>query len=107
MDAFPDLRIVAAHFGGLHMLEESRRWLLGKNVYFDMSWYPGMEDLDPEEIVGWIEAHGSDKILFATDYPTTDTRKQIEWANALPLSGEDKERIFYKNAQDLFGVSLE
>ena len=38
LDMFPNLTVVAAHFGGLHMLEESKKHLLGKDVYFDMSW---------------------------------------------------------------------
>lgn len=105
MEAFPDLTIVAAHFGGLHMLEESKKHLLGKDVYFDMSWYPSTDQLDPGEIVDMMQTHGMDKILFGSDYPTTDAQKEIDWAMNLPLSDAERELVFYKNAQRLFDIA--
>lgn len=104
LDMFPKLRVVAAHFGGLHMLDEVRKYLLGKELYLDTTWYPSVTELNREEIVQLIKEHGSHRILFGTDFPTGETREQIEWVSKLPLSAEDKELIFYKNAKRLFGI---
>jgi predicted TIM-barrel fold metal-dependent hydrolase len=104
LDMFPKLKVVAAHFGGLHMLEEVRKYLLGKELYFDTAWYPSVTELNPQEIAQLIKEHGSHKILFGTDYPAVDAKEQIDWVSNLPLSAEDKELIFYKNAKRLYGI---
>lgn len=104
LDAFPKLKVVAAHFGGLEMLEESRKHLIGRNLYIDTAWTPSVEALDPNLIAELITEHGSDKVLFATDFPMTDGKRQLEWVLGLPLSDEDKERILWKNAQELFAI---
>lgn len=104
LDMFPKLKVVAAHLGGLHMLDEVRKYLLGKELYLDTTWYPSVTELNPQEIAQLIQEHGSHKILFGTDYPTANVKEQIEWVSKLPLSEEDKELIFYRNAKRLFGI---
>lgn len=104
LDLFPKLKVVAAHFGGLHMLEEVKKYLLGRQLYFDTVWTPEKEGLDKKEIVHLIREHGTNKILFGTDFPIFNTKEQIEWFSSLPLGSEEKEMIFYKNAQRLFEI---
>jgi len=104
LDTFPKLKVVAAHFGGLDMLEAARKHLLGRELYFDTSWFPSVEVLDRNEIAELIQQHGSSKVLFGSDYPTTEIEKQIRWISDLPLSAEDKELIFHKNAQRLLDI---
>jgi uncharacterized protein len=104
LELFPKLKVVAAHFGGLHMLEEVKKHLLGKELYFDTVWPPGSPDLDKKEIALFIKRHGSHKVLFGTDFPIYNTKEQLEWVSSLPLSLEDQELIFCKNAQRLFGI---
>jgi len=102
---FPDLKIVAAHLGGYLMLEEARRWVIGKDIYMDTAWEPNIQTLNPEEVVEIIRQHGADKVLFATDYPsTTDPGPQIRWLQDLPLKNEEKELIFRENARRLLGL---
>ncbi|EFL28039.1 amidohydrolase [Streptomyces himastatinicus ATCC 53653] len=45
---FPDLRLIACHFGGYHRLEEAEEQLLGENVFLETSWPPTMARLAPE-----------------------------------------------------------
>ena len=101
--AFPKLRVVAAHFGGLKMLAEAHQ-LVGKNLYLDTSWTPTVGELDPKTVADLIMEHGPDKVLFATDYPFADAGEEIKAISKLPLSDEVKERIFGKNAQELFAL---
>jgi len=104
MEAFPEMKVVAAHFGGLKMLEEAKTQLAGKNLYLDTSWTPTMGELDPGAVADLIMQHGPDKVLFATDYPFTDVGKEIKAVSSLPLSDSVKERIFWRNAKELFNL---
>ncbi len=104
-ERFPALPIVAAHFGGLFMLDEARKWVIGKNVYIDTCWGPNIQILDPKEVIDLIRRHGADKVLFATDYPSTDEPgAQIDWWKTLPLKKEEKDLIFRENARRLLGL---
>ena len=104
-EKFPHLTIVAAHWGGLFMLEEARQWIIGKDIYIDTCWTPNMQSLDPEQAVQFIRTHGAEKVLFATDYPSTDDpAPQIQWLKNLPLGKAEKERIFRENARRLLGI---
>ncbi len=98
---FPKLKVVAAHFGGLNMLEEVRKHLLGKELYFDTVWTPGHAGLDKKEMALFIQKHGSHKVLWGSDFPIYNTKEQLDWFSSLPLSPEDRELILYKNAQRL------
>jgi len=104
LDMFPRLKVVAAHLGGLHMLDEVRKYLVGRDLYFDTTWYPNITELNQEETARLIKEHGSHKILFGTDYPAGKSDEQIEWISQLALSIEDKELIFYQNSRRLFGI---
>ena len=102
LEAFPKMKVVAAHFGGLKMLAEAKAQLVGKNLFLDTSWTPTVGELDPKMVADLIMEHGPDKVLFATDYPFADVQKEIEAVSKLPLSDEVKERIFWKSAEELF-----
>ena len=102
---FPEMKVVAAHFGGLKMLEEGRQ-LIGKNLYLDTSWSPSLDELKPTLVTDIIKEHGSDKILFATDYPFCDVKRAIAAVSRLSLNDEDKERILWKNANELFNLHI-
>ena len=41
---------------------------------------------------------GADKIIFGSDCPWEDTGQTYAYINALGLTEEAKEKIFYKNA---------
>jgi len=102
---FPQLKIVAAHYGGLYELEEAAKWIYGKDIYIDTSWSPNVQALNPKEIARIIKRHGADKILFGSDYPTTtDITAQMAWLKNLPLSSEAQELIFEKNARRLLNI---
>jgi len=105
-ERLPALKIVAAHFGGLFMLEEARKWIIGKDIYIDTCWGPNIQSLEAKEVIDLIRSHGPEKVLFATDYPSTlDPGPQIEWWGVLPLKKEEKELIFRENARRLLGFS--
>ncbi len=104
-ERFPGLKIVAAHFGGLFMLDEARKWIAGKDIYVDTCWAPSIQSLKSEEVVKFIRQHGAEKVLFATDYPSTsDPIPQIKWFKELPLEEKEKQMILRENAARLLGL---
>jgi predicted TIM-barrel fold metal-dependent hydrolase len=51
-----------------------------------------------------IEEMGIDRVLFSVDYPFADSKVGTEWMRSYPLSGEDKAKVFHRNAERLLGM---
>lgn len=102
LEKHPTLKVVAAHFGGYTQWEDSEKYLVGKNVWFDTS--SSLWKLTPDEAMRMIRNHGVEKMLFGVDYPMWDHQEELERFNKLPLSEEERDAILYKNAVDLLGL---
>ena len=57
-----------------------------------------------EQFVRIVRTHGADKILFATDSPWAGQKEFIELLSGMPLTEEEKDQIFYKNACSLLAI---
>ncbi|MEZ0537993.1 amidohydrolase family protein [Caldicellulosiruptoraceae bacterium PP1] len=103
LNEFQDAKIVAAHMGGYRFFSDVQKYLIGKNVYLDTSFFFG------EEYVGNIEdilkKHGIEKILFATDSPWKDQAREIEYIRNLRLTDDEKDMILGKNAMRLLELN--
>lgn len=102
LEIFPEHKFVAAHMGGYSAWEKEAKSLVGKNVWFDTS--STLCGVSPEKLTEMIKAHGADKVLFGTDYPIVSLKDEAERIEALDLTEEEKEAIFYKNAAELLGL---
>lgn len=100
---FPNLTIIAAHFGGYSMWDESKKFLVGKKVYFDTS--SSLFKLDSSHAVEIIRAHGANKILFGTDYPMWLPEEELERFDKLILTENERELILWKNATELLDIN--
>lgn len=100
-EKFPDLKIIAAHMGGMKMFDEVEDCIAGKygNIYLDTAVVA--DYIAPEQLLRIIEKHGTDKIIFGSDAPWDDPIKEIEMIQNLPLSDDEKEMIFHINAEKL------
>ena len=99
IDLFPNLTVIAAHFGGYKCWDMAEHFLAGKNIYFDTSFTAN--EIDPLRMKEIALKHGTNKILFASDCPwksMKDSVTQIEKMN-LPMS--DTDMIFCQNALEL------
>jgi predicted TIM-barrel fold metal-dependent hydrolase len=101
---FPNLVVIAAHFGGYQMWDRSLKHLVGKAVYFDTS--SSLWKLDRDKALEMICCHGVDRILFGTDYPMWDHKEELERLLALGLTGEELEKVLWKNACSLLKIQL-
>ncbi len=107
-DDHPSLKLICAHFGGSGMLDEVKAYLAGTDVYLDTSQTPTCRELDVVTIMEVINKHGTDRILYATDYPWARQGSaygwEYEWLRMLDLCENDREMILGGNAQRLFGL---
>ena len=99
LEKFPEHKFVAAHMGGYSMWDNEVSCLVGKNVWFDTS--STLCGVSPEKLTDMIRAHGADRVLFGTDYPAVSLKAEAERIEALALTEEEKDKIFYKNAAAL------
>ena len=101
LDEFPQLTVIAAHFGGYSEWDQAWKHLVGRNVYFDTS--SSIFKLGAAEAAKIVRAHGVDKILFASDYPAVRHLQAIDDVLAMNLSEAENQLIFSGNAERLFG----
>ena len=105
-EAFPGLTMVVAHMGGYRMWEEVRAHLLGRDVIFDMS-YCAEEDIPAGDLAGLIREHGSERVVFGSDFPWGHPGRYVGRLLSLGLSDDDVEAIAWGNAGELLGLDLE
>ncbi|HJJ48922.1 MAG TPA: amidohydrolase family protein [Methanocorpusculum sp.] len=88
------LRCSDAYASELKCNKTLAEYFANKNIFMTTS---GI--YDPAVVTCAIETIGIDNILFATDYPYEDVKGEVEFIKSLPISNEDKDKIFYKNAE--------
>jgi uncharacterized protein len=96
---FPRLTIIGAHFGGFELWDEVEEYLLGEDIYLDTSFFFG--HVPPERVKRMLLAHPPERLLFGTDFPLIDQKKDIDFLKSLSVDQRLKQRIFSLNAQAL------
>ena len=106
VEKVPQLDFVVAHLGGIYVWDDVEKYLAGhfENLYLDVSVIASF-GIDENQLLRIIMSHGTDKILFGSDCPWDIPENEINMINRLPLSREDKEKIFYKNAHRLLNIT--
>ena len=102
---FPKLKISAAHLGGLTLWDDVEKYLAGRfdNVRLDVGVISRY--IKPEQLLRIIRKQGADKVLFGSDCPWDEPANEIALINGLPLTDEEKEMIFFRNAEKLLGLA--
>ena len=102
LPVFDGAPVVAAHFGGIWSLPETRKHLVGKNVYLDTAYCYGM--ITPRYAKELIDIHGADKILFASDAPWNAPWQDIELIKCFGLNVDEEKAVLGENARKLLGL---
>ena len=102
MKEIPEITFIAAHLGGYGEWDAVKKFLIGKNLYFDTS--SSVRFMKPQMAKELILAHGTDKILFGTDYPLSDHAYEMKVLKKLKLNEEDYEKIYWQNAYKLLNL---
>ncbi len=92
-------RVIAAHMGGWLEWENVEKHLIDSPVYFDTANTSGY--IDGEYCKHLMRAHGTDKILFASDFPWHTAEETLAFINSLGLTESEKDEICFKNAKKL------
>ena len=113
-DVAPE-RFVLAHSGGWQGWDEVRSDLAGADVWIDTSFScgplepkPGEEErlhyrynMTKEQFAGLVQAHGAERVLFATDSPWAPQKEYVEFIRGCGFSDDDTEKILGGNAAAL------
>ena len=100
---FPRLTMVVAHLGGYLMWKEVREHLVGKEVYLETS-YCREEDISDLEMRELILAHGTEHVLFGSDFPWRNPKHDLERFLRLGLPPNKEEAITWRNTYKLLGI---
>jgi aminocarboxymuconate-semialdehyde decarboxylase len=113
MERHPDLKIYMSHTGGALPYQSGR---------MDKSFSKGIKlphptstyikrmytDIVSPHTMGMkfaVEYYGADHILYGSDYPCWNPATALELFDAIGLSKDDQEKIFYGNAKRFFALT--
>jgi len=97
-----DAKIVLAHTGGYARWDEVEEYIVGRNVWIDISYSLGI--IEDKQFMRIVQNHGADRTLFATDSPWGGQKETLEHLRKLDFSEEELERICCTNAMGLLGL---
>jgi len=92
-------KIVLAHTGGFGNWDEVEQYIVGKNIWIDISYSLGM--IEDEQFVRIVKSHGVNRTLFATDSPWGGQRETYEHLKKLDFTAAELDQILYQNAVSL------
>jgi predicted TIM-barrel fold metal-dependent hydrolase len=95
------LTVILAHMGAYRLWDEVEKVLVGRNCYFDLAY---CNEMDNSQLKRMILNHGSDKILFATDFPWERACVIKKKVDALGLDQKDLDNIYFENASRLLNL---
>ncbi|MBR3568692.1 MAG: amidohydrolase family protein [Salinivirgaceae bacterium] len=104
LEAFPDLTVIGAHFGGWSVWKEAAETLAGTpNLYVDCS--SSLSWLAPDEAAQIIRTYGADRVLWGTDYPMWECGSELELFHRIGLTTEEERLILFDNAAKLLKIN--
>ena len=99
-DMFPEMPVIAAHFGGWSQWELAREILVRPNVYVDTSSTIGFGGDEPAS--EGLKAFERDHIFFGCDFPMWDHAEEINRLKRLVGDDEFFENILYNNFANFY-----
>lgn len=84
-----------------------------ENIYFERAALADEEVVEKSggvnkirEIIIKILNDRPDKVVYGADWPMCDMKKHVDLVKSLNLDKETKEKIFYKNAKDIYNLPI-
>lgn len=102
MDRFPGLKLVTTHLGAWDDWEASRRLLIGRPIYMEISF--ALDFLDRETARQMLTSHPADYFLFGSDSPWADQHGALELLHGLDLEPSLLKKILGENAAGLLAA---
>lgn len=101
--AFPDLRIIAAHFGYPWHLELLAMALHKTNLYIDIS--GSAPRYIPTEVARDMRGRLQDQFVFGSDYPFLQPQRCIDELKSLDIPEPVLQKVLFQNGSKLLGLS--
>jgi uncharacterized protein len=117
-DRFPGLQIIIGHMGeGLpffyrrivEKMSEVTQSTLDKpfeQYFHDNFWFTTSAFFQDELLDLLLKYISVDRVMFATDYPFVNMKEGTDWFRAVDLPRDAKEKIAFRNAENLFGITV-
>lgn len=100
--SFPDLKIIAAHFGYPWHLELMAMALHKTNIYIDISgWAPRYI---PMEVLRDMKGRLQDQFLFGSDYPFIRPERCLDELAGLDIPAPVMDKLLFANGARLLGL---
>lgn len=111
-ERYPNLKIILGHLGeGLPFLLDrmdeafkrggSRRTIEFKKAFCDHFYVTTSGNFSTPALLCTILEMGIDRVLFSVDWPFVENLPGMQWMETVPLSEEDKQKMFNGNARKL------
>ena len=102
---FPDLTLIAAHFGGWTVWRDAVAQLYdSERIRIDCS--SSLFTLGRAEATAFIRFFGAERVLFGVDYPMWIPADEVARFRALCLTEEEQDLILWKNASEVFQIPV-
>ena len=101
-EKLPGLKMIAAHMCGYSVWDEAEKYLIGTDVYTETS--DSLDNMEPERLADMIRRHGVDNVMFGSDYPIISPADEYERFKSVPLTDEEKRKIFTTNAEKILDL---
>ena len=102
LENFPNLQVIAAHFGGYGMYEIAYECLHDKDCIFDVS--SSMMFMEDGIAEKFINIYGAERMAFGTDYPLWNPVPETKRFLQLRLTDEQFEQIGHKTAERILNL---
>ncbi len=103
LQIYTGLTVIGAHFGGWSIWEEASFCYSGiPNFYVDCS--SSFHYLPKETAKEIIKRYGADRVLFGTDYPMWNPRKELDCLLSLGLDEAEIKHILNLNVSKIFNL---
>jgi len=101
---FPTLKIVCSHGNWPWVTEILHVAFRRSNLYVSPDMYlPNMPGSD--DYVKAADGFLADRFIYASSFPFCGIKEYAEWFSRLPIRPESMEKVAYKNAMNLLGLS--
>ena len=90
---FPNLSLIACHFGGYKILDQAEEMLDGADVVLETSWPPSLTELAPGRVRDLIRKHGAERVVFGSDWPMTSPADEVQAIDALGLTDDETKLV--------------
>lgn len=94
-ERFPDLKCIAAHFGGYQRWDEAYDCYKSKNIFMDTS--SSLFELDNKIAFKFFEKFGIEQFFFGTDFPMWKHKEELARIIDLGLDEKSLQSILYDN----------